>query len=342
MVILMQQVILKSYPIGNPKPDDFSMQESPIPTPANGEILIKTLWLSLDPLIRFALDEKVITGRAHVDLGGVIYGGMVGSVVESKHPDYAVGEIVEGRTGWQEYAAVVPENIPLNKVDPTRGPISTALGILGMPGKTAHACMIEIGRVSAGETVLISAAAGGVGITAGQIGKILGARVIGIAGGKQKCDALLSLGFDAAVDYKSEDFKDQLKQACSEGIDVYIENVGGEITQAVLPLLKHGARMPMCGYIAYYGYGMEGPGPDRLPGFMRMIMSKGLEIKGFGGIFAAGPEALDEMALWMQQGKLKHPETIVNGLENAPKAFCEIFSGNNNIGKLLVKIADPD
>jgi len=338
---LMKKVVLRAHPQGNPRVDDFALEATDKPTAASGELLLKTLWLSLDPLIRFALDEVVITGRTRVKIGDVIYGSTVSQVVESNHPDYAAGDIVQGRTGWAEYAAINPAEVPLQKVDSDLAPVSTALGVLGMPGQTAHTAMLDVARVKDGETVVISAAAGVVGSTAGQIGKILGARVVGIAGGKDKCEALLEMGFDACVDYKADDFGRQLADACPEGIDVYLDNVGGDVTLTVMPLLNYGARMPLCGYIAYYGMGMEGPGPDHLPGFMRMIMSKGLEIKGFGGILA-GPGYLEDMVRWLKEGLIKSPETVVEGIENAAEAFVSIFQDNKNIGKLLVHIADPD
>lgn len=338
----MKQVVLRAHPQGAPSLEDFVTETVAVPQPEAGQVLLKTLWLSLDPLIRFALDEVLLTGRAHVKVGEVIYGAAVSQVVESSDPAFPVGTIVEGRTGWREFAAVDPRDVPLRVIDPELAPISTALGILGMPGQTAHACMIGVGRVSAGETVVISAAGGVVGSTAGQIGKVLGARVVGIAGGARKCEALLELGFDACVDYKSADFAQQLAAACPEGINVYIENVGGEVTQTVLPLLKYGARMPVCGYIAYYGIGMEGPGPDRLPGFMRTIMSKGLEVRGFGGAMVGGQKALDDLAGWLREGKIRPPETVVDGIDRAAAAFCDIFRTNHYVGKLLLKVSDAD
>ena len=339
----MKQVVLKSYAKGNPKPEDFEVVEVPIPTPGEGEILLKTLWLALDPLIRFSIDETVLSGATHTKLGDVMFGPTVSVVVESKHPDYKAGDIVEDRSGWREYAVVDPAKAdyrgPPRIIDPTLAPVSTALGALGMPGMTAHSAIIETGRVKAGETVVISAAAGAVGSIAGQIAKILGARAVGIAGGPDKCKALLELGFDGAADYKAPDFVDQLKAATPNGIDVYVDNVGGDVSLAVLPLLNRGARMPMCGYIAYYGVGMEGPGPDRLPFLYRMIMAKGLEIKGFAGIMASR-EVLKDIAAWYRSGQLKTPESVVRGIEAAPAAFASVFSGNNHVGKLLVKVAE--
>lgn len=339
----MQQVVLKSYAKGNPKPEDFEVQTVPIPTPGEGEILLKVLWLALDPLIRFSIDEKLISGATHTKLGEVMFGPTVSEVVASNHPDYAVGDIVEGRSGWREYAVVAPDKSdyrgPPRKLDPTLAPVSTALGALGMPGQTAHACIIEIGRVQAGETVVISAAAGAVGTIAGQIAKLLGAHVVGIAGGPQKCAALLELGFDGAADYKAADFADQLKMACPKGIDVYVDNVGGDVTLTALPLINRGGRMPLCGYIAYYGVGMEGPGPDHLPGFFRTVMSKGLEVRGFAGFMVGGQKAIEDIAGWIRAGKMKLPEAVVEGLAAAPEAFAGVFSGNSNVGKLLVRVA---
>ncbi|HEX7871407.1 MAG TPA: NADP-dependent oxidoreductase [Sphingobium sp.] len=337
----MKQVVLRAHPRGNPVAEDFGVEEVAIPSPGPGEILVKTIWLSLDPLIRFALDEKVLTGIARVGIGDAIYGGTVSRVVESHHPDYAVGDIVEVRSGWREYAVVDPAKQVMNfrKIDPAHGPLSAALGVTGMPGQTAHAAVIAIGRVAAGETVVISAAAGAVGSFAGQIAKMRGARVVGIAGGPRKCAALVDLGFDACVDYKAADFEAQLAVAVPEKIDVYLDNVGGDVSLAVLPFLKHGARMPIIGFISYYGDGMEAPGPDKLPGFLRFVMSRGLEVRGFPGAMTAGPKALEELAGWLAAGKIRNVETVVDGLENAPAAFAGKFGGNDHIGKLIVRVS---
>jgi NADPH-dependent curcumin reductase CurA len=344
MTTMMQQVVLEHYALGNPKTSDFALQQAPVPVPGSGEILLKTLWLALDPMHRFAIDETRLTGQTHLQLGEVMVGGTVSEVLVSNHPGYAVGDIVEGRTGWREFAVVAPDlsdyRGPPRKIDRSLGPVSTALGALGMPGQTAHACVIEIGRVQAGDNVVISAAAGAVGSLAGQIARYLGARVVGIAGGAEKCRALRELGFDAAVDYRADDFARQLKEAVPAGIDVYIDNVGGEVTLAVMPLLNYRARMPLCGFIAYYGIGYEGPGPDRLPGFFRTVMSKGLEVRGFGGFMVGGERAVQDITKWMREGRLRFPESIVEGLAAAPAAFAGVFSGNTHVGKVLVKIAE--
>jgi NADPH-dependent curcumin reductase len=337
----MQQVVLRAHPQGEPRVEDFELISVATPQAGDGEVLLRTLWLALDPLIRFTLDEMVLTGINKVKVGDVVYGPTVSEVVATNSPDFKVGDMVEGRTGWREYAAVDPKKVPLRKVDASVAPPSTALGALGMPGQTAHGAMITVGRVTAGETVVISAAAGAVGSTAGQIGKALGARVVGIAGGAEKCRALVALGFDACVDYKSADFAKNLAAACPEGINVYLESVGGEVTRTVLPLMKRGGRMPVAGYISYYGVGMEGPGPDHLPGFMRMIMAKGLEVRGFATAMLDGKAALADLTQWASEGKLRYPEAIVQGLEAAPAAFASVFRGNNFVGKLLVKVAEP-
>jgi len=343
MTDAMQQVVLAAYARGNPKAADFRVEDAPVPVPGEREILLRTLYIAVDPLIRFSLDETLLSGASRMELGAVMVGPTVSQVVASNHPDYAPGDFVEGRTAWADYAVVAPDKSdyrgPPRKLDPELAPVSSALGALGGPGQTAYEGVVKVGRLKAGETLVVSAAAGAVGTMAGQIAKALGARAVGIAGGEAKCRALLDLGFDAVADYKAADFADQLKAALPEGGDVYFENVGGDVTLAVLPHLKRGARMPMCGFIAYYGVGMEGPGPDHLPGFYRHIMSKGLEIKGFAGIFG-GPEAFENIAGWMKAGKLRFPESIVEGgIAAVPEAFASVFSGHDHVGKLLVRVA---
>jgi NADPH-dependent curcumin reductase CurA len=340
---MMKQVVLAAYVKGNPKTSDFRVEEVPMPQPGAGEILVKVRYIALDPLIRFSLDETLLTGATKLALGDVIAGPAICEVIASNHKDYAVGDVIDARSGWREYAVLSPDHSdyrgPPKKIDTGDAPLSAALGALGGPGQTAHEGIIATMQVKAGETVVISAAAGAVGTVAGQIAKVLGARVVGIAGGKAKCDALVDLGFDAAVDYKAPDFAAQLAAALPNGADVYFDNVGGDVTMTVLPLLNRGARMAMCGFISYYGVGMEGPGPDKLPGFYRMIMAKGLTIKGFAGIMA-GPKPLQDIAGWIAEGKIKPAETIIEGIDAAPAAFAGVFSDNAYLGKLLVKVSD--
>ena len=310
MAETMKQVVLRSYARGNPQAGDFEVQIVPVPVPGEGEILLRTLYLALDPLIRFSLDEKLLSGATHLQIGDVVAGPAICEVIASNHPDYAVGDIVDARAGWCEYAVLAPDQSdyrgPPKKIDPAIQPLSAALGAMGGPGQTAYAGIVDTGRVKDGETVVISAAAGAVGVVAGQIARILGAQAVGIAGGPEKCRALLDLGFDAAVDYNAPDFAERLKAALPRGGDVYLDNVGGDVTLTVLDNLNRGARMPMCGYISYYGVGMEGPGPDKLPGFYRQIMAKGLEIKGFAGMMA-GPKPFEEIGKWIREGKLRPP-----------------------------------
>ncbi|WP_285020450.1 NADP-dependent oxidoreductase [Novosphingobium sp. fls2-241-R2A-195] len=342
MAATMKQVVLAAYARGNPRPSDFRVEEVPVPRPGEREILLKTLYIAVDPLLRFSVDDTVLTGAGRMELGQPMVGPVVSEVAASNHPDYAPGDVVEGRSGWQEYAVLAPDQSdyrgPPRKLDPALAPVSTALGALGGPGQTAYEGIVNVGRVRAGETVVISAAAGAVGSIAGQIVKVLGGRAVGIAGGAAKCAALLDLGFDAVADYKAPDFARQLQAAMPEGAEVYLDNVGGDVTMTVLPLLKRGARMPMCGFIAYYGVGMEGPGPDRLPGFYRLIMNKGLEIRGFAGMLA-GQKGLEDIARWMKEGRIRFAQAIEEGIEAAPAAFSSVFSGHDHVGKLLVRVA---
>lgn len=341
----MKQVVLKAYACGMPKPEDYAVVDAPMPEPGEGEVLLRTLWLACDPLIRFSIDEELVTGVTQIRLGEPMYGPAVSQVVRSNHPDYAPGDIVEHRTHWAEYTLSAPDRAdyrgPPRKLDASLAPVQTSLGALGMPGQTAHVGMVATGRVAAGETVVISAAAGTVGSLAGQIGKIFGAKVIGIAGGADKCAALLELGFDAAVDYKAADFADQLRAAAPEGYDLYFDNVGGDVTLTVLEQMKRGGRMALCGFIAYHGMGMEGPGPDHLPGFFRLINSRSLEIKGFASM-GAGQKPIDDIARWMREGRIRFPETVVDGIDALPAAFSGVFSGNSSVGKLLVKVAEAE
>jgi NADPH-dependent curcumin reductase len=336
---MMRQVVLKARPQGNPRIGDFAVEEVPIPEPKPGEILLRGLWLSLDPYMRLGLDEKPMGGSNGVPLGAPLIGGVVSEIIASKADGFSPGEIVEGRTGWREYAAVSATLPGLRKIKRGKFSLTTALGSLGMPGQTAHAGMITVGRVKAGETVIMSGASGAVGSLAGQIGKILGARVVGIAGGPEKCAAVEALGFDACIDYKAPDFAKALAAAVPESAEIYFENVGGAVTRAALPLLKYGARVPVCGFMSLYALGDVGPGPDHLPGLMRMIMLKGLEIRGFSGAFVAAPNALAELESWLGEGRIKLLETVIEDIANAPAAFVGMFAGSADTGKRLVRLA---
>jgi hypothetical protein len=274
-----------------------------------------------------------------VEVGQVMVGGTVNEVVRSNHDGFAAGDLVQGYAGWQDYA--LSGGTELRKLDPSDAPVSTALGILGMPGMTAYTGLLEIGRPQPGEAVVVAAAAGPVGSLVGQIAKLKGCRVVGIAGGAGKGRYLQDeLGFDAAIDHRSADMREQLKQACPEGIDVYFENVGGAVWDAVFPLLNDFSRVPVCGIVAHYNDTELPPGPDRTPLLMRAILSKRLLLRGFivtDFAHLAGDFQRDVSA-WLRDGKVRHREDVVDGLENAPSAFIGMLKGQN-FGKMLVRVA---
>jgi NADPH-dependent curcumin reductase CurA len=276
---------------------------------------------------------------APVELGQVMEGGTVGEVMESRHPDYAVGDFVLSHSGWQSYA--VADGTGLRKLNPQDAPVTTALGVLGMPGFTAYAGLLTIGQPKPGETVVVAAASGPVGATVGQIARIKGARAIGIAGGPEKCALVREeFGFDAVIDHRSPNLAAELRAACPEGIDVYFENVGGKVWDAVFPLLNTFARIPICGLVAQYNSTGPFEGPDRLPVLMRDVLSKSLTVRGFiQREFSAQRSAFyKDMAGWIAEGRVKYKEDIVQGLENAPEALIGLLEGRN-FGKLIVQVS---
>lgn len=269
-----RRIVLAARPVGGPKDEDFRLEETDIPAPADGEALLRTIYLSLDPYQRGRMNAGPSYSKA-VEIGEVMEGATVSEVVESKDEELRPGDIVIGRTGWQEYA--VADGKVLQKIDPALAPISTALGVLGMPGMTAYTGLLNIGRPKAGETVVVSSAAGAVGSAVGQIAKVLRCRAVGIAGGKAKCEYVVNeLGFDACVDHHQAGLADELKAACPKGIDVNFENVGGKVFEAVLPLMNPFGRIPVCGLIAHYNATELPPGPDKVPLLMRSILFKRL------------------------------------------------------------------
>ncbi|MDQ7248485.1 NADP-dependent oxidoreductase [Dongia sedimenti] len=334
-----RRIVLAARPRGLPKPTDFRLEEAPIPRPADGEVLLKVQYLSLDPYMRGRMSDakSYAAGRA---IGQEMNGGTVASVLESRHPDFKPGETVLSYSGWQTHAVAKADE--LRKLDPKEAPVTTALGVLGMPGFTAYVGLRNIGQPKPGETVVVAAATGPVGSAVGQIAKLQGARAVGIAGGAAKCDfARNELGFDAVLDHGAKDFPAQLAEACPQGIDVYFENVGGPVWDAVFPLLNPFARIPVCGLIAQYNVdGDAFPGPDRFPVVMRQVLSKRLLMRGFIQFDFAEqrPDFYREMAQWIRDGRLKYREDIVDGLENAPQAFIGLLQGKN-FGKLIVRIA---
>jgi NADPH-dependent curcumin reductase len=333
-----RQIVLAARPQGRPKPSDFRLEETAIPTPGAGQILLRVQYLSLDPYMRGRMDDRK-SYATPVPLGGVMQGESVAVVITSKNPGYSVGYIVLAHTGWRTHA--LSDRADLRKLDPTVAPVTTGLGVLGMPGFTAYAGLRVIGKPKPGETVVVAAASGPVGSLVGQLAKIGGARAVGIAGGPEKCAYIKDhLRFDAAIDHRNPDFAARLAAACPNGIDVYFENVGGAIWQAVLPLLNKFARVPVCGLIAQYNGVGKGDGTDRLPATMREILSKSLTVRGFINYeFAAQYYSafLGEVGAGMAHGHIRYREDFVDGLENAPEAFIGMLEGRN-FGKLIVRV----
>ena len=329
-----RQVVLKRRPNGLPVPEDFAIVDQPLPEPGAGEVLLRGIYLSLDPYMRGRISGVRSYARP-VELGEVIEGRVVGRVARSNHPDFREGDYAAGGYGWQLYSAVPASG--LQKLDPDEAPISTALGILGMPGMTAYIGLADIGQPKAGETVVVAAASGAVGAVAGQLAQKSGARVVGIAGGADKCRYVREeLGFDAAVDHRSADLGAALDSACLKGIDVYFENVGGAVQQAVFPRLNDFGRVVMCGMIAEYNDREPRPGPN-----LGAVVRKRLKIQGF--IVSDQRQRYGEFramaAPLVRAGQLKYREDIVAGLEHAPEAFIGLLQGRN-FGKLLVRLAD--
>lgn len=331
-----KQVILAARPVGFPKPSDLQLVESPIPVPADGELLVGVSFLSVDPYMRGRMSDAKSYAEP-VKLGEVMTGGAVGKVLASRNQKFAEGDYVVGQFGWQQYA--ISDGRGVRKVDPALAPISTSLGVLGMPGLTAYFGLLEIGQPKPGETVVVSGAAGAVGSYAGQIAKIKGCRTVGIAGTDEKVDWITSeLGFDAAFNYKTQtDYHAALSSLCPQGIDVYFDNVGGAITDAVFPLMNTLGRVAVCGQISLYNLEKPDQGPRLLP----LMLRQQLKVQGFLVFQFAGraAEALRELAGWLHAGRLKHRESVTEGIENAVDAFLGMLRGENT-GKQLVKVSD--
>lgn len=331
------RVVLAARPQGLPKPSDFRVETVGLPEPADGELLLQILYLSLDPYMRGRMDAAKSYAKP-VEIDGVMEGGTVARVVRSRLDGFADGDVVLSHSGWQSFA--ISDGTGLRKLDPEAAPITTALGVLGMPGFTAYAGLLTIGRPKPGETVVVAAASGAVGSVVGQIARIKGARAVGIAGGPDKCAFVRDeLGFDAVVDHRAKDFEAQLKAACPNGIDVYFENVGGHVWDAVFPLLNEFARVPVCGLIAQYNE-LPASGVDRLPGVMRDVLRRSLTIRGFiqREFVEQRPAFYEAMAGWIASRKVRYREDIVDGLHNAPDAFLGLLQGRN-FGKLIVRVS---
>ncbi|MBA3354674.1 MAG: NADP-dependent oxidoreductase [Pyrinomonadaceae bacterium] len=329
-----KQIILASRPSGMPAMDNFATVDAEVPQPKDGEVLVRTRYLSVDPYMRGRMND----GKSYVApfaVNEVINGGVVGEVIESRSADFKPGDIVTGQLGWQLYSVARAKE--LRKVDPNLAPVTTALGVLGMPGLTAYFGLVDIGKPREGETVVVSGAAGAVGMTVCQIAKIKGCRVIGIAGSDEKNEYLEhELWVDRTINYKTAvDMKQALKDACPNGVDIYFDNVGGAVSDAVLPFINQNARVVICGQISLYNLDRPDVGPRPQPYLLvKSALMQGFIITDYASRFAEGVKQLGQ---WVHEGKMKYAENIVDGFENTPNAFLGLFSGEN-LGKQLVRV----
>ena len=335
-----RRIVLNSRPHGAPRPDNFRLETAALPEPTDGQLLLRTVYLSLDPYMRGRMSDSP-SYAPPVEDGGVMVGGAVCRVEQSMHPDFDPGDWVLANTGWQDYALSSGDGlIPLGKR--LEHP-SLSLGVLGMPGFTAYMGLLDIGQPGPGETVVVAAATGAVGSVVGQIAKLKRCRVVGVAGGPKKCKAGVdTFGFNLCIDHYAPDFKRQLADACPDGVDVYFENVGGKVFDAVLPLLNVKARIPVCGLIAHYNDTELPEGPDRLPLLMQTFLVRRIKAQGFLIFDDYGSryqEFLADMTNWVAEGKVKYIEDIVDGLEHAPDAFIGLLEGRN-FGKLAVRVGE--
>ena len=338
---LNRQIKLASRPHGKPIDNNFELTTTDLPRAADNEMLLRTLYLSLDPYMRGRMSDA----KSYADpleVGDVMLGATVSQVVSSNVEGFSEGDIVVAYGGWQDYSVSTGEGV--YKLTQEMSNPSYGLGVLGMPGFTGYMGLTDIGKPKAGETLVVGAATGPVGATVGQVGKLHNLKVVGVAGGADKCKyAVEELGFDVCLDHRSDDFEAQLAAACPNGIDIYYENVGGRVFDAVLPLLNAHARIPVCGLAAHYNETELPEGKDRLSQLMSLILRQRLTVKGFiifeeyGDSF---PQFLQTMGKWVSEGKVKTKEHIVDGLQNAPKGFVDMLEGNN-FGKTVVKVADP-
>ena len=336
---LNRRIRLADHPVGFPKETDFSMVEVAVPEPADGEMLCRTIYLSLDPYMRGRMNPGPSYAKG-VNLGEVMVGGTVSQVVASKLPGYVAGDFVVTANGWQEFA--LSDGVGVRKLDPVDAPISTALGVFGMPGHTAYVGLLDHGRPKAGETVVVSAASGAVGAVVGQIAKLKGCRVVGVAGSQQKCDYVThELGFDACVSHRDDDLRGAVSDVCPDGIDIYFENVGGKVFDAVVPLLNNFARVPVCGRIANYNQTDAPAGPNGVPKLMGLTLVRRITFRGFIVFDHMDrlPDFLRDVSEWVRDGSIKYREDVVDGLENAVSAFQGLLRGKN-FGKLLVRVSD--
>ncbi|MXY25181.1 MAG: NADP-dependent oxidoreductase [Acidobacteria bacterium] len=337
--IVNRQVCLAAHPSGFPRESDFRVADGPVPEPGAGQMLCRTIYLSLDPYMRGRMNPGPSYAPG-VGLGEVMVGGTVSQVVHSNLDGYVPGDIVLNGNGWQQFG--LSDGTGVRKLDPAAAPTSTALGVLGMPGMTAYVGLLDHGRPRPGETVVVSAASGAVGAVVGQIARIRGCRVVGIAGAQEKCEYVVNeLGFDACVSHRGDDLSGALRAACPDGIDVYFENVGGKVFEAVLPLLNTFARVPVCGRIANYNLSAPPPGPDGVPKLMGLTLVRRITFRGFI-VFDhrdREPDFLRDVSGWLREGRIRYREDIVDGIDHAINAFLGLLEGKN-FGKLLVRVAE--
>ena len=333
-----RRIVLASRPRGTPVPEDFRIERAPTPVAGAGGVLLQTLYLSLDPYMRGMMNERAPAYTRSIAIGETMPGGTVNRVVASANARFKVGDLVLGNAGWQEFSVSDGQDLlALGALDQP----SRALGVLGMPAFTAYVGLLDIGDPKPGETVVVAAATGAVGSVVGQIARLRGARVVGIAGGAEKCRyAVEQLGFDLCLDHREPELGKRLAAACPRGIDVYFENVGGAVFEAVLPRLNVGARIPLCGFVASYNDESLPPGPNRVPLVQRTLLEKRVRLQGFIILdhYATRFEAFRrDMTGWLAKGEVKLREDLVDGLENAPTAYIGLLAGRN-FGKLIVRV----
>lgn len=332
------RIVLVARPDGAPRLEDFEVTSAPIPDPRPGEVLVRTLYLSLDPYLRGRMGSSAShsSSTPPIPLGAVMEGGTVAEVVHSRDPRFSPGDVVAAATGWQEYGVVASP--ALRRLDPAEAPVSTALGVRGMPGLTGYGAIREIGRPQPGETVVVAAATGTVGSLAGQMARLAGARVVGIAGGERKVAWLREAGFDVALDHQNPTFETSLAEATPDGIDVYVENVGGRVWRAVWPRLNRYARVPVCGVASAYSAAGISADTD-VAGLMSGLVTRSITLRGF--VFSdfehLRPSFEREVADWLRSGAVRHQEDVVDGLMNAPRAFLGMLAGEH-LGKRLVRV----
>lgn len=332
------RIVLASRPTGEPTAENFRTDTAELPAIGDGEVLLQTRYLSLDPYMRGRMNDAK-SYAAHVEIGQAMVGGTVSRVLESKADGLAEGDHVLSYAGWQTHS--VEQGKTLVKIDGDAAPLSTYLGVLGMPGLTAYAGLLSIGKPQPGETVVVAAATGPVGSAVGQIAKVKGARAVGIAGGPQKAAYLKEIGFDAAIDHRADDFAEQLAAATPDGIDVYFENVGGKVWDGVLPRMNEFGRVPLCGLVAGYNATSLPEGPNRVPVLMSTVLQRSLTLRGFivREFHDQMTQFRADMTKWIADGSVQYREDITDGLTSAPETFIGMLRGEN-FGKVVIKVAD--